>query len=188
MQEWFLWWHSRSRWLFSVACQSKKWINLLFIWGLITLRHKRAGSTCLRKCHQCGCVATAEYKLAMGLQKWSCQIQCTWTPEFRVFFSQTESHDSFCVKRGCRSVLCNWPGTGGECLHPKALKLKKSVRHSWPWRTAAPVMIRKLNGINKTSNTCHKQMLKAGFLGKCKAKSAYSILTEIKYLSWVLLS
>lgn len=125
MQEWFLWWHSRSRWLFSVACQSKKWINLLFIWGLITLRHKRAGSTCLRKCHQCGCVATAEYKLAMGLQKWSCQIQCTWTPEFRVFFSQTESHDSFCVKRGCRSVLCNWPGTGGGIFTSQSTEVEE---------------------------------------------------------------
>lgn len=75
----------------------------------------------------------------------------------------------------------------GDYLHPKALKLKNSMRQSWLWRTAAPVIIRKLNWINKTSNNCHTQMLKAGSLGKCKANVTYSMLTEIKYLSWVFL-
>lgn len=81
----------------------------------------------------------------------------------------------------CSALLArHW----GEYLHPKALKLKNGVRHSWPWRTAAPVIIRKLHWINKTSNNCHKQMLKAGSLGKwkqilptvCWPKSSKSII------------
>lgn len=184
MRDWFLWWHSRNRWLFTVACWSKKWNNSLFIWGLISLRHKKAGSICLR-CFQCGCAATAEYKSAMGLQQWPCQIQSMWTTEFGMFCLRLNLM-TFSVSRGTAGLFC----AIGQALRGLFTSQSTEVEEQHEaelWRTAAPVIIRKLNWINKTSNNCHTQMLKAGSLGKCKANVTYSMLTEIKYLSWVFL-
>jgi len=126
----------------------------MFVWCLISLWHKKAGSTCLRKYSQFGCIATWKDKPALGLYQWPCQIQDTGRHLNSGCFVSDWIPPPLSVSRGTTGLAWAIGRAVGWIFMPQSIEARELHEAQLIVKNSYEGYHQKTHWTNKTSKNC----------------------------------